>query len=330
MRSWLLVVVMGCGSATMDPPKSAETPPPASAPTAEKGANKDDHLVTGHAEGKMWVGWEPPPESAIPEGPYGDAIREGLDLFNHTNERLPDYVNANFNCASCHLEAGRKDNAAKLAGVAARFPKFMPRTGAVIPLQDRVNYCFTRSLAGNRLPTDSKEMVSMVAYLTWLSSGVPVGMSIPNTDLPTLEMRTPDLANGEKLFTDKQCVTCHGADGAGVGGAFPALWGEDSWSVGASMTRLERAASFIKLFMPKTAPGTLSEQEAFDLAAFINSHPRPDAPNKEQDFPTGGAPKDTPYPTFGRDDAPRSPVLPRSTPDRSIVPMPTPVAEMTR
>ena len=72
----------------------------------------------------------------------------------------------------------------------------------------------------------------------------------------------------------------------------PALWGEKSYSVGASMAREERAASFIWHNMPQTAPGTLQPQEAFDLAAFINKHPRPDSPGKEGDWPMGGDDRD--------------------------------------
>jgi thiosulfate dehydrogenase len=328
MRTLLLALALtACGEAPPAPAKPASEPVKAAPAAAEPAPAA---AAGPHAEGNVWVGWEPPAEADIPEGPLGDSIRNGLDLFMHTDTRLPDNVRANMTCNSCHLEGGRKDYAAKLAGVAARFPKFMPRTGAVIPLQDRVNYCFTRSLAGNRLPTDSEEMVDMMAYLTWLSKGVPMGMTVPNVDLPTLELRPTDIARGEKLYTEKTCITCHGPEGAGVPGAFPALWGEKSWSVAASMTRVERAASFIKLFMPQTARGSLAEQDAFDLAAFINSHPRPDAPEKEKDFPTGGAPADTPYPTFGRDDAPRTPVLPRKEPERSLVPPPTPVAELKR
>jgi thiosulfate dehydrogenase len=63
------------------------------------------------------------------------------------------------------------------------------------------------------------------------------------------------------------------------------------------MARQERAASFISRNMPQTAPGTLTSQQAFDLAAYINSHPRPDSPLKEADWPNGGAPKDVPYAT---------------------------------
>jgi thiosulfate dehydrogenase len=72
-----------------------------------------------------------------------------------------------------------------------------------------------------------------------------------------------------------------------------------SYSIGASMARVERAASFIQHNMPQTAPGSLTAQNAFDLAAYIDSHPRPDSPQKEFDWPLGGAPKDVPYATKG-------------------------------
>ena len=65
------------------------------------------------------------------------------------------------------------------------------------------------------------------------------------------------------------------------------------------MARQERAASFIWHNMPQTAPGSLKPQDAFDLAAYINSHSRPDSPEKEKDWPTGGAPRDVPYATKG-------------------------------
>lgn len=316
-----VVMVMGLLACNGGPPPA---PPASASPAPETPAAPAAAAQGPHEKDGKWVDWEPPADTQIPEGPMGDSIRRGLDLFDHTSERLPDYVGSNLSCNSCHLDHGRKDYAAKLTGVAARFPKYMGRTGAVIPLQDRVNYCFTRSLAGVGLPTDSAEMVDIINYLTFISTGVPIGLKIPATDLPKLELREADAANGEKLFTEKQCVTCHQADGGGVDGAFPALWGPKSWSVGASMTRLERAASFIKLFMPQTAPGTLSEQEAFDLAAFVNSHPRPDSPMKEKDWPTGGADADVPYNTEGHEAFRAPPLLPRANPDKTIIAPPPP------
>src|SRR2546421_6384634 len=86
------------------------------------------------------------------------SVYRGLALMTHTRDSLPAYVGGNLNCVSCHLDEGRRPNAAPLSGVFARFPKYLDRSGAVIPVEDRVNYCFTRSLAGSKLPVDSREM----------------------------------------------------------------------------------------------------------------------------------------------------------------------------
>ena len=164
-------------------------------------------------------------------------------------------------------------------------------------LADRVNYCFTRSLGGNRLSSDSREMADMLAYIAWLSSGVPIGAKIPGSDgMPQMkQMLATDTARGAALYTAR-CQVCHQANGAG-NDLVPALWGGQSYAVGASMARLERAATFIAHNMPLGQGGSLSDQEAFDIAAYVNSHARPDSPGKEKDFPYGGAPKDLPYTT---------------------------------
>jgi thiosulfate dehydrogenase len=297
-------------------------PPPDVAPSRD--LKQADVAVKQEAPAAP-AAWEAPPITAAPEGPLGDAIRRGLELFTQTNKLLPAYATGNMACSSCHLKEGRQLGAAALVGVAGRFPKYMERTGAVITLQDRVNYCFTRSLAGNRLPVDSKEMTELIAYLGFLSDGAPPHGKVPGVDIPVLKGFTGDKARGEKLYTEKGCVACHQAEGGGVVGAFPALWGPGAYSVGASMTREERAASFIQQFMPQTAPGSLSPQEAFDLSAFINSHPRPDSPGKEKDWPNGGAPYDVPYATQGHEAYNPAPVLARNTPDRAVVPPPVSV-----
>ena len=106
-----------------------------------------------------------------------------------------------------------------------------------------------------------------------------------------------DSARGTALFVDN-CARCHGNDGAGMG-PIPALWGPKSYSIGASMAREAQAASFIRHLMPQNNRGSLSDQQAFDLAVFVNSHPRPDSPGKERDWPKGTAPADVPYNTAG-------------------------------
>lgn len=274
--------------------------------------------------------WTPPTEAEIPADSMGNSIRRGLALMRHTTDSLPDYAPGHINCTNCHLQDGRSLYGTPLAGSHARYPKYLPRSGAVVTMADRVNYCFTRSLAGNRLPSDSREMADMLAYLAWLSKGVPTGAAMPGAEgLPAMkDTLVGDVARGTTLYAGK-CQSCHQADGGG-GPLIPALWGPKSYSVGASMTRVERAASFISHNMPLGQGGTLSAQEAFDLAAYINSHPRPDSPGKENDWPLGGAPKDVPYDTkSGHQAVNAPPLLPRKAPARTLVPAP-PRASATR
>ncbi|GAC1655499.1 MAG: hypothetical protein NVS4B3_20280 [Gemmatimonadaceae bacterium] len=212
----------------------------------------------------------------------------------------------------------------------SRFPKYMDRTGAVIPIEDRVNYCFTRSLAGKKIPTDSREMQDIVAYLAYISTGVPVGRHVIGEAMPKMPKLTGDSARGSQLFATT-CVMCHGPDGQGNPPTFPALWGPKSFSIGASMAREERAATFIRHFMPQNNPGSLTDQQAYDVAAYINSHTRPDSPGKEGDWPHGGVPYDVPYNTKGHTAyrPPSGTLFPRANPSASIVAPPTSVLKGT-
>ncbi len=267
--------------------------------------------------------WTPPREADIPADSMGASIRRGLYLLRFTPESLPTYAPGGMRCTSCHQEDGLKATAAPLTGSHSRFPKYMPRSGAVITLADRVNYCITRSLAGSVLPVGSREMTDMLAYFAFISRDVPVGakMAGANGLISMKDTLVGDAARGRAKY-ETTCVVCHLADGAG-NGAIPPLWGPRSYSIGASMSREERAASFISHNMPQTAPGTLTAQESFDLAAYINSHPRPDSPGKENDWPMGGAPKDVPYATPGHEPyrAPAS-LVPRARPADAVVPNP--------
>lgn len=275
--------------------------------------------------------WKPLREADIPNDSMGASIRRGLYLLRNTTDSLPAYAPGSLRCTSCHQDDGLKPTAAPLTGSHARFPKYMPRSGAVVGLADRVNYCFTRSLAGNSLPVESREMTDILTYLAFISKDIPVGTKIAGADGLISEPHTlvGDLARGEALYTSKTCIACHGATGAG-NGPIPALWGPGSYSVGASMTRLERAASFIRHNMPQSAPGTLTSQEAFDLSAYINSHARPDSPGKDADWPMGGAPADVPYDTKGHKAANPPPLLPRANPRGALVPNPPVMAQRKR
>lgn len=260
------------------------------------------------------------PDTVIPAGPLGESIKRGLALVEHTPDSLPKYVGGNLRCTSCHLDRGMRANAAPLAGVHNRYPRYIDRSGAVVLLEDRVNYCFTRSLAGRAIPPRSREMVDIVAYLAFISRGAAASGQVAGQGMPKMAALVSDSARGHTEFT-ASCARCHGTDGAGIA-VVPALWGAKSFSVGASMARVERAASFIRHNMPFDKPGTLSDQQAFDIAAYVNSHARPDSPGKELDWPNGGAPADVPYATKGHSPVRLAPVLPRRNAEGSIVPPP--------
>jgi thiosulfate dehydrogenase len=281
------------------------------------GASSDREVVTAPSYA----------EADIPHDSLGASIRRGLALVRFTPESLPGYATSNLRCTSCHQNDGLKASASPLIGTFARYPKYLPRSGAVVTVADRVNFCFTRSLAGNRLPYESREMADIIAYLAFLSRGSSVwppskgggdGLAAMPDTLPG------DTLRGRTLYAAK-CITCHQADGGGTG-PMPALWGAKSYAITASMARQERAASFILHNMPQNASGTLTTQEAWDLSSYINAQPRPDAPNKGADWPAGGAPHDVPYDTKGHVAfRPPARLLPRSSPASALVPPPPPV-----
>lgn len=244
-----------------------------------------------------------PSMSDVPAGPQGEAIKLGYKLMNETNTALKEYVGNQLSCSSCHGGAGT-DKTSSLVGVTAVYPQYNPRAGKVLTIEDRINGCFQRSMNGKPIPYNSDEMRAMVAYLSYISEGVPTGIK----ERPWVEKNyikntpTPNLANGEKLY-QQSCASCHAIDGSGSGAnSGPALWGPNSFNIGAGMGRLGTAAGFIKRNMPLgemggIKQGTLSEQQATDLAAYILSKDRPDFANKANDWPKGDAPKDVPYET---------------------------------
>lgn len=282
----------------------------------------DAAVLVAHFAEPQTIDYTPPPDTEIPNDSLGASIRRGRALLDHTTDSLPAYAYGNIQCSSCHIDAGRTRDAAGLLGVAARFPKYMDRTGAVISLQDRVNYCFTRSIAGKKIPTDSREMTDIMAYLTFISIGVPTGAHVKGAAMPQMPKLKGDTARGAEVYRTI-CSACHGPEGQGAPPTFPALWGKGSYSIGASMAREERAASFIKHFMPQNNRGSLTDQQAYDVAAFINSKPRPDSPWKEKDWPLGGAPADVPYNTNGHEAfRPPANLLARPYSDAAVVPAP--------
>jgi len=244
--------------------------------------------------GSAPIEFAPPSPENIPGTQLGEQIRLGYKIVVNTQEYAQPYVGNRLNCTSCHLDAGLNPNAASFVGLAAVYPEYRPRSARVNTLADRINECFERSLNGQALPPDSLKLQAVVAYITWLSRGVPSGATIPWRGLQRIESRRHlDSDNGRKVFAMK-CAFCHGSDGQGTMAA-PPVWGPQSYTIAAGMARVTVAAAFIKSNMPRGWGWSLSDDDAYDVAAYINARPRPDFPGKVNDWPKGGKPADAPY-----------------------------------
>ncbi len=227
----------------------------------------------------------PSPDS-IPGGQRGEQIRLGYQLVVRTQEYAAPYVGNGLTCANCHLDAGLDPNSASYVGLSRTYPEFRASEGRVVTLAERINECVERSLNGQAIPQDSHKLHAILAYIDWLSKDVPRDSRMAWRGIPRLQSPAPpDAGNGTKVFMAR-CAFCHGADGQGTM-AGPPLWGSDSYSSAAEMARIPVAASFIKSNMPRTRGWALSDQDAYDVAAYINAQPRPEFPRKAHDSPRG-------------------------------------------
>jgi thiosulfate dehydrogenase len=233
-------------------------------------------------------------DTVIPPGPYGDAVRRGRALLTATLDSLPAHVGNKLRCTSCHLDAGRRESGSWV-GVFARYPQYRARSGVVETIEYRVNDCFRRSMNGTALDPAGPDMRDIITYFAFLARGVSVSPSSAVSRLQKWAAFTADTAAGARVFA-ASCAKCHGSAGEGtyVG---PPVWGPESYNVGAGMSRVRTAAEFISRNMPFDAPGTLKDQDAVDVAAYVNARPRPDFRGKENDWPNGDPPPDVAYPT---------------------------------
>jgi thiosulfate dehydrogenase len=274
-------------------------------------------IASSAAAAPVQISWVVPDIDKLPDDDWGRTVRYGRELIAKTASLIgPEvtdpahrFAGNNLNCQSCHLEAGTKEFALPFIGAYADFPNYRARSGAVGTIEDRIQGCMVRSMNGKPLPAESREMTAIVAYLKFLSTGRPVGASTVGRGpggMPEL-MRAADPRHGHAVYT-QTCAACHGDHGQGLragavgdaqGYAAPPLWGPDSFNDGAGMMRLINAANFIHNNMPNgttwQAPA-LSAADAWDVAAFIDSQPRPHKAQLDRDFPNRlQKPVDTPY-----------------------------------
>jgi thiosulfate dehydrogenase len=252
---------------------------------------------------------DPTRDPALTDPKLGDQIKWGYRIFVDTPHEAPAFTGGTVACVNCHLNAGQRERALPLVGITGMFPEYNNRAARLISLQDRVVDCFLRSenatgRGTDELPsTGSKEVLAVTAYLTWLGRGHAVGANPAwrNRNAIVADKLIPvgklDTSKGRELYTER-CSSCHGPEGQGVQigdkKAGP-LWGDGSWNDGAGAARVYTLAGIIRYSMPYLNPGSLTDEEAQQVAAFINSKPRPRYPFKARDYVGAKIPADAVY-----------------------------------
>lgn len=254
--------------------------------------------------------WIAPDTLTIPAGPEGDQIRYGRKLIANTAFYLGpkgtvQHSSNGMNCQNCHLDAGTKPFGNNYSAVAATYPKFRERSGKIENVYKRVNDCFERSLNGKALDTLGNEMQAIQAYILWLGKDVKKGEKPKGVGLTELKYmgRAADPDHGKKIYVEK-CQSCHSENGEGkmnpdnITYQYPPLWGNNSYNSGAGLFRLSRFAGYVKSNMPFGANSEnpqITDEEAWDVAAFVNSQQRP-SKDLSADWPKiAGKPVDHPF-----------------------------------
>lgn len=215
-----------------------------------------------------------------------EAIRRGHDLFINTQQLRGKNVFNDLNCVSCHMGEGRLPHAAPVWPAVLTLPDYRGKNDHVNSLEERIAGCFSFSMNGIPPEYGSDDMVALVAYHHWLAKGAPLypegavygrgygaGLATPE--------ESPDRIRGQKVY-EAHCALCHGEEGQGTRAngqaVFPPLWGDHTYNWGAGMSKVENLAGFVKNNMPLGAPRSLTDQQAWDVALYINSHERPQDP----------------------------------------------------
>jgi len=255
--------------------------------------------------------WVPANVAAITDQRKKDLVRYGQELIAHTAKYLGPHGTVSqhsngMNCQNCHLQAGTVPFGNNYGSVASLYPKFRARSGKIETIQKRINDCIERSLNGKALGTSSHELQAMTAYIAFIGSNVPKGVKAVGSGLKELPYltRAADPQRGRIVY-QAHCATCHQPHGDGLLAStqdeyvYPPLWGNRSYNNGAGLFRISNFARFAKSNMPLGVTyknPTLTDEQAWDVAAFINTQARPtfdahndwpDKRSKPVDYPFG-------------------------------------------
>lgn len=244
--------------------------------------------------------WTAPDTTDIPLTKKGELIRYGRELIVHTARYFGpkgslSKAENGLNCQDCHIAAGTRLFGNDFAAVASAYPRYTSRTDRYISIADRINGCMQRSMSGKAIDSLSREMKAFIAYFKWIGNGMNKRTNSFGTGTGKLTFldRAADPQVGKIIFMNN-CAACHGEDGGGklnadsIGFLYPPLWGSHSYNMGAGLYRISKLASFIKNNMPFGTTyhhPVLSDDQAWDVAAFVDSQPRPPFKEIKKDWP---------------------------------------------
>lgn len=270
--------------------------------------NKEKKSISDSEE-HLWRGWN---KYQIPEN--DTMTKYGRELIENTSYYLGPkgiiaHITNGMNCQNCHLDGGTVPWGNNYSAVASTYPRFRERSGTEEDIPKRVNDCLQRSLNGQAIDSNSKEMKAIIAYMNWLGDGIPKDHKPKGSGIKTLPYmdRAADPEKGKIVFMNN-CQRCHGADGQGqkeegaYNYVYPPLWGQNSYTTAAGLFRLSRFAGYVKYNMPNDVveyhKPKLTDEEAWDVAAFVNSQPRPVKTFKEDWPDISKKPIDHPFGPF--------------------------------
>lgn len=243
--------------------------------------------------------WQPLDVFDIKNDQKSKEVLYGRDLIIYTayyfgpKGRITQQTNG-LNCQNCHLNAGTKPFGNNYGSVASTYPKVRARSGKMESIEKRINDCFERSLNGKPLAENSMEMRAMVAYMKFLGENVKKGEKAAGSGLKELPFlnRAADPKKGRAIY-ELRCASCHQSNGQGIldgigqSYVYPPLWGPQSFNDAAGLSRISNMAKYVKYNMPlgvSHESPELSDEDAWDVAAYIESKPRPHKP-VPQDWP---------------------------------------------
>ncbi len=225
-----------------------------------------------------------PSDRPIPNDEFGKVVQLGRKIFDDPTRYAGQYVGNELHCESCHLDEGRHVGSAPLWAAYVSYPAYRAKNHHINTFEERLQGCFRFSMNGKAPPLGDPVLVALETYAYWMALGAPVDPKIAGRgyQVPAKPALPADYERGSKVYA-RNCALCHGGDGAGQKDdeghmTFPALWGAGSFNWGAGMGNVGNAAGFIKSNMPLGRGGALSDQEAWDVAQFMDSHERPQDP----------------------------------------------------